>query len=117
RYSVLLPRKGETVAPILRAMLRRRVEEARDRVLPFDDRERPHYPSAPPGMPLGLPSMSDEEIAILATWIAQGCKGPTEVTGKPGIDDGYLVPDGPTAKNEGCELRAPEAKRPAWAVH
>jgi hypothetical protein len=67
-------------------------------------------------MPLGLPSMTDEELAILATWIANGCVGPTAVTGMPGIDDGFLVPDGPAAKNQGCELRAVPAVRPAWAV-
>ena len=116
RYSVLAPRKGETVAPILQAMLRRRVEEQRDHVEAFADHERPPYPKGLVGMPLGLPSMSDEELAILATWIAQGCKGPTEITGKPGVDDGYLVPDGPAAKNAGCELRAVPAARPSWAI-
>jgi mono/diheme cytochrome c family protein len=116
RYSVLAPRTKDGVAPIVDAMLRRRVEEPRDRVAAFHDHERPAYPDGLVGMPLGLPSMSDEEIAILATWIAQGCKGPTEITGKPGVDDGYLVPDGPIAKNQGCELRTPEVKRPAWAV-
>jgi hypothetical protein len=34
----------------------------------------------------------------------------------PGIDDGYLVPDGPVAPNRGCSLRAPSAERPAWAT-
>lgn len=116
RYSVLEKRPGETTPRIISAMLDRRVEELRDRVAPFADHERPPYPKRLPGMPLGLPSMSDEQISILATWIAQGCPGPTKVTGKEGVDDGYLVPDGPIKKNKGCELRAPEAKRPAWAV-
>jgi mono/diheme cytochrome c family protein len=116
RYSVLVPRAGETVPPILKAMLRRRVEEQRDRVAPFEDHVRPSYPAQDPGMPLGLPSMTDEELAILATWIANGCPGPTKVTGMPGIDDGFLVPDGPAEKNQGCELRAVPARRPAWAV-
>ncbi|MDB4993703.1 MAG: hypothetical protein JWM74_1135 [Myxococcaceae bacterium] len=116
RYSVLVPRPGETVPPILKAMLRRRVEEQRDRVPAFEDHVRPSYPKTDPGMPLGLPSMTDEELAILATWIANGCAGPTAVTGMPGIDDGFLVPDGPAAKNQGCELRAVPAVRPAWAV-
>jgi hypothetical protein len=101
---------------ILSAMLARRVEEQRDHVQPFADHAQPTYPTGKPGMPMGLPSMSDEEIAILATWIAQGCVGPEKVTGMPGVNDGYLVPDGPTRKNKGCELRAPDAKRPPWAV-
>lgn len=110
RYSVLQPRPGETTAPIVQAMLRRRVEEQRDHVDAFTDHVRPAYPEYPatlPGMPLGLPSMNDHEITLLATWIAQGCKGPETVTGKPGVKDGFLVPDGPIAKNSGCELRAP----------
>jgi len=118
RYSVLVPRAGETLPPVIAAMLERRVEEQRDHVPAFDDYERPPYPSVPPkplGMPMGLPSMTDEEISILATWIAQGCKGPTKVWGKPGINDGLLVQDGPLKKNEGCEQRPPEHPRPAWA--
>ena len=31
-------------------------------------------------------------------------------------NDGYLVPDGPIAKNKGCELRPVEKKRPVWAL-
>ena len=119
RFSVLVPRKGETMAPILVAMLQRRVEEQRDHVHAFEDVERPAYPKYPPamlGMPMGLPSMTDEELSILATWIAQGCKGPTTVWGKPGVNDGLLVPDGPLKKNEGCEQRGPERPRPKWAV-
>ena len=119
RFSVLVPKKGETLAPILVAMLQRRIEEQRDHVPAFEDTERPHWPSYPKhmlGMPMGLPSMTDEEISILATWIAQGCKGPTAVWGKPGINDGLLVPDGPLKKNDGCEQRAPEHPRPKWAV-
>ncbi len=116
RYSVLAPRPGETVAPIIDVMLRRRAEEQRDHVEPFADYERPHYPGDRPAMPMGLPSMSDEQISLLATWIAQGCKGAAAVTGKPGTSDGYLVPDGPIAHNAGCGLRGPESPRPSWAV-
>lgn len=116
RYSVLVPRKGETVAPIVQSLLRRRAEAARDMVGPFADHALSPFPSDKPGMPLGLPPMTDEEIAILVTWIAQGCKGPTAITGMAGIYDGYLVPDGPIEKNEGCELRMPPKKRPAWTV-
>lgn len=114
RYSVLVPRKGEKVAPIVTALLRRRVEAARDQIAPFADHALPAYEGAP-GMPLGLPAMTDEEIALLVTWIDQGCKGPTKITGVAGVNDGYLVPDGPIEKNAGCELRAPSKTRPAWA--
>ncbi len=116
RYSVLVPRSGEQVAPIVQALLRRRAEAARDAIAPFQDHELPAFPTAPPGMPLGLPAMTDDEIQLLVTWIAQGCVGPTKVTGMDGINDGYLVPDGPIAKNKGCELRAPSKQRPKWAL-
>lgn len=114
RYSVLAPKKGEKVAPIVQALLRRRVEAARDAIAPFQDHELPAY-EAKPGMPLGLPAMTDEEIQLLVSWIDQGCKGPTKITGMPGNNDGYLVPDGPIEKNAGCEVRAPSKVRPAWA--
>ncbi|MGZ3451917.1 MAG: hypothetical protein ACXVEF_20070 [Polyangiales bacterium] len=114
RYSVLVAEKGKT-PPILTAMLRRRNEATRDRILPFQDHELASYPKELPGMPLGLPAMDDEATAVLATWIAQGCKGPTKVSGVPGANDGYLVPDGPIEKNAGCELRMPSKTRPAWA--
>ncbi|MCC6644277.1 MAG: c-type cytochrome [Polyangiaceae bacterium] len=115
RVSVLQPRPGEALPRVLSAMLDRRREEPRDHVPAFADRPRPHYPKTL-GMPLGLPSMNDREVSLVATWIAQGCPGPKAVTGMPGVDDGYLVPDGPIKKNQGCEARAPEAKRPSWAV-
>lgn len=116
RVSALVPREGETLAPIVTAMLRRRLEAPRDQVAPFADHVFPAFPKGLSGMPLGLPTMSDEQIALLATWISQGCKGPKAVTGQAGVYDGYLVPDGPIDKNEGCEVRAPQKKRPAWAV-
>jgi cytochrome c2 len=118
RYSVLIAKKGESMPPLVAAMVQRRVEEQRDHVPAFEDYERPDYPKSPPailGMPMGLPSMTDEEISILATWIAQGCKGPTKVWGHPGMNDGLLVQDGPLKKNQGCEQRSPEHPRPTWA--
>ncbi len=53
------------------ALLRRRLEAARD-VVPAG-----HAPAAlerpeRPGMPLGLPPLSDEDIALVLAWIAQG---------------------------------------------
>lgn len=116
RYSVLLPRKGETIPPMVQALLRRRAEAARDAIAPFQDHVLPPYPSAAPGMPLGLPPMTDGEIQLLVSWIAQGCVGPAKVSGMDGANDGYLVPDGPIVKNKGCELRQPDKKRPTWAL-
>jgi cytochrome c5 len=102
---------------LLEVMLRRRDEERRDHVLPFHDHERPEYADHEPGMPMGLPSMTDEEIGIVRAWIEQGCPGPTAVTGMPGITDGFLVPDGPIAINHGCQVRAPAETRPEWSTH
>jgi hypothetical protein len=117
RYSVLVPRDGERYSPLVEALRRRRVEAARDQVPAFADHERPAFPpGAAPGMPLGLPAMTDEEIGLVQRWIDDGCPGPTKVWGMAGVYDGLLVPDGPIAKNQGCELRAPSAARPAWAV-
>ncbi len=116
--SVLEPSQESTsMPPILEAMLRRRDEERRDHVLPFHDHERPHYPDRNPGMPMGLPSMTDTEIGLLRAWIEQGCVGATNVTGMPGITDGFLVPDGPIEPNRGCAVRPPMDPRPAWASH
>lgn len=115
RCSVLQPRVPGGVPPLLEVMLLRHDEEVRDRVAPMRDHERPRFASPRPGMPMGLPSIPDEEIALVRAWIEQGCVGPAAVTGMPGIPDGYLVPDGPIARNRGCEVRAPEVERPAWA--
>ncbi|MEM9073727.1 MAG: cytochrome c [Myxococcota bacterium] len=116
RYSVLQPREGHTHPPVVEVMMTRRNEERRDRVEPFHDSPRPAHVNEEPGMPMGLPSIPDDEVALLRAWIAQGCPGPTEVTGMPGITDGFLVPDGPIAKNEGCEVRAPSEDRPSWST-
>jgi len=116
RYSVLVPRPGETLPPILDAMLRRRVENRRDLTAPFHDTTLVDYGDGRLGMPLGLPAMNDEQLGILRAWIEQGCPGPTGVTGRPDKDDGFLVPDGPIAKNQGCELRAPADPPPKWSI-
>lgn len=108
---------AETQAALVDTMLKRRVEALRDFVAPFDDYERPPYPpGASRGMPMGLPPRSDAQIQLVVSWIAQDCPGPHEVTGTPGVDDGFLVPDGPIEKNVGCERRSPAKERPAWAV-
>lgn len=113
--SALVP-DATGVPPILAAMLRRRAEVPRDFVRPFRDHAIPPRTDARLGMPMGLPPLDDEAFGVLRAWIEQGCVGPATVSGMPGIDDGFLVPDGPVARNRGCEVRAPAAERPAWAT-
>ena len=107
---------GEAWPRILEVMVRRRVENLRDHVTPLADHDRPAYPAGALGMPMGLPTMTDEEIGLLRRWIEDGCPGPTRVTGRPGFTDGFLVPDGPIKPNRGCQLRAPAAKPPRWST-
>lgn len=116
RCSVLEPAAPGQLPPLLEVMLERRDEERRDRVPAAHDHVRPDYARDEPGMPMGLPSIPDDEVALVARWIADGCPGPTEVTGMGGITDGFLVPDGPIEVNQGCQLRAPSMTRPAWAT-
>jgi mono/diheme cytochrome c family protein len=116
RYSVLAPREPGGTPPILEVLVLRKREHWRDRLSALSDTGRPGFGSVRRGMPLGLPTLTDDEIAILRAWIEQGCEGPSTTTGKPGFWDGFLVPDGPIAKNRGCEQRDPSATRPAWAV-
>lgn len=116
RYSVLQRRPGEAWPRILEVMVRRRVENLRDLVGPFADHVRPPYPDGLLGMPMGLPTMTDEELGILRRWIEDGCPGPTLITGKPGFTDGFLVPDGPIKPNRGCQQRDPARKPPRWST-
>lgn len=106
RYSVLEPRDPLGEPPIIEAVLRRRLENRWDHRVPFSAAPlgAPEHAAAP-GMPLGLPALDDPQIALLRGWIAQGCPGPETTTGRPDVTNGYLVPDGPIAKNHGCEQR------------
>ncbi len=105
RYSVLEARPDSKYPPVVESMLLRHEEATRDQVASGLDLQRPPYPSKRMGMPLGLPAMSPDEIDLLHTWIAQGCKGPTKPHGVEGITDGYLVPEGPGDDDAGCHLR------------
>ncbi|MBN8617210.1 MAG: c-type cytochrome [Deltaproteobacteria bacterium] len=116
RCSVLEPRDEGGIPPLLAVMLLRHDEEPRDRVRPMHDHARAPFVSQRPGMPMGLPSIPDDELALVRAWIEQGCVGPAEISGMPGIPDGFLVPDGPIAVNRGCEVRPPASERPAWAT-
>lgn len=56
---------------IVEALIRRRAEAARDFVQPGEAPARVRRPEKP-GMPLGLPPIPDEDIALVAAWVAQG---------------------------------------------
>ena len=56
---------------IVAAMLRRREEIARDHVAPGEIPASLTRPQRP-GMPLGLPAIPDEDIALVMAWVAQG---------------------------------------------
>lgn len=57
---------------IWEAMLRRRAEAPRDVVAPGQLPARLRRPALP-GMPLGLPPIPDEDLALVRAWIDQGC--------------------------------------------
>lgn len=58
-------------AQIVAALLRRRDEAARDCVAAGEVPAAVARPALP-GMPLGLPPIPDEDIALVAAWVAQG---------------------------------------------
>ncbi len=116
RLSVLVPRVGEAMPRLIEVLLNRRDEAQRDYLEFQSDVQLPPTPSHRVGMPLGLPGLTDEQLSLVVSWIAQGCVGPQFVSGAPGASDGSLVRDGPLAKNYGCEWRAPEQPRPSWAL-
>ncbi len=62
---------------LLEALLRRHREAARDFRPAFADlRDRgPATPSDRPGMPLGLPPLSERQMRLVVTWLAQGAPG------------------------------------------
>lgn len=77
RRSVLVPQAGG--APILLARLLRRHDEAvRDDTGPNRDTMTsavsPAPANAPVGMPLGLPPVAQDDLRVIATWIAQGAR-------------------------------------------
>ena len=116
RYSVFEKLPGEKMPRVLQVMLLRKVENRRDLVGPFADTRAVDFGDDLLGMPLGLPAMTDEELGLLRRWIEDGCPGPATITGKDGFTDGFLVPDGPIAKNSGCEVREPADPPPPWSA-
>lgn len=58
-------------ARIVAALLRRRDESARDTLQPGQSPAEVARPERP-GMPLGLPAVSDEDLALVLGWYAQG---------------------------------------------
>lgn len=57
---------------ILAALYRRHGEEARDHVRPGESPAAVPRPALP-GMPLGLPSIAGEDLAVIEAWVTQGC--------------------------------------------
>lgn len=78
RVDVLQPERPGEPPLLLAALLRRHVEAERDFRPPFGDQVAAGTPTSAerPGMPLGLPPLSVEQIALVKTWIAQGAQGP-----------------------------------------
>lgn len=97
-------RKGESGEAVLVELLRRRiVENERDRVLPGHDdlRDRRAAPStAAAGMPMGLPALGPDELALVEAWVAAGHPGP------PAGDDGRSAYYGPPPKSAGAGTAA-----------
>lgn len=63
---------------LLEALLRRHEEADRDVRALFGDRAELGRPTSPelPGMPLGLPPLTMEQMSLVKTWLAQGAPGP-----------------------------------------
>ncbi|MEZ4331542.1 MAG: fatty acid cis/trans isomerase [Myxococcota bacterium] len=84
--------------------------EAADLACPADRREMATFLEAHPerGMPFGLPALSGDEYAVLATWIAQGAPGPD-----PEAQRALVTPDATAAREIAkweAFLNAPDAK-------
>lgn len=62
------------------ALLRRRTEAARDTV-GYGQRPADLHRPDRPGMPLGLPPLPDEDLALVLSWLAQGMPGPAAAQG------------------------------------
>lgn len=78
--SILKPERPGEPPLILAALLRRHQEARRDFRLPYAD--APLGPkgtdAARPGMPLGLPPLSVEQISLIKSWLAAGAPGPVD---------------------------------------
>jgi mono/diheme cytochrome c family protein len=78
-YASIL-RPGKSGRPILIERLERRKEEnKRDMVKPFaqlGDQTKISFPSEGPGMPLGLPALTEEQLQMIQSWIDAGAPGP-----------------------------------------
>lgn len=78
-------RKGQSGEPVLLEVLKRRVHEnERDFVRPLEDGRVATIGPAddrPRGMPLGLPAMEPEDIALVEAWIAAGKPRPSSPPG------------------------------------
>lgn len=89
-------RLGTTGVPVLLEVLRRRVHEnARDFVKPGLDGRRETLAlkeDGPLGMPLGLPALTAEDLALVEAWIAAGKPRPSTPSGLLISPMGRLAP-------------------------
>lgn len=78
RVDIFKPEAAGQPPLLLAALLRRHAEAQRDYRPPFADRAAAGTPTSAdrPGMPLGLPPLSVQQIALIKTWIEQGAPGP-----------------------------------------
>jgi len=80
RVGILKPREGGKPPLILERLYRRVEEGARDQIAPFEDpltkMSAPHTAKNEPGMPLGHPSLTPAQLALLEAWLVAGAPGP-----------------------------------------
>ncbi|MCZ7646560.1 MAG: c-type cytochrome [Planctomycetota bacterium] len=80
RLDILKPKEAGAPPPILWRVEHRIEENRRDRVPPFQDTleklEAPRDGPVKPGMPLGHPALTPEQIALLKAWLDAGAPGP-----------------------------------------
>lgn len=79
RIDILESKDGRPPV-LLEALLRRHAEAARDFRPAFSQRGPlgPPTDTVRPGMPLGLPPLTEENLSLVKTWLAQGAPGPVK---------------------------------------
>ena len=80
RENILTSRKGDLPPLILERVQRRVVENQRDFIEPFrdplTDLTRKREGHVKPGMPLGHPALTPEQMGVLESWLEAGAPGP-----------------------------------------
>lgn len=85
-------RKGVTGAPVLLEVLRARVDENRSDLVEPGQAPAPPTTRAVLGMPLGLPALTPDDLALVEAWVAAGrprpAPKPVDLEGPLGISPG-----------------------------